>query len=225
LYGAVHVHAIQPDDESLLLIERLRQNCAIPIALSFENFDRGLLPTESLQSYFSIARFLVLPEVLARYRVTILVSDIDQLVVADLSALMRETEARDVALIQDPSNFDNVMNLFSASVLCVSWTERGSEFVAKVRDYLLGRIESLNGRLPWHLDQTALAYAQLTSSHLRWYAIPRTALQSDIGSCGDNSEIKSSTLFWSVTASIDQNRTKEAHPFFRSFLGVSDGFS
>ena len=216
--AAVHVHAVDPDDHTLRLVQSLRANCTLPIGLSWETFDRELVEPGELRSFFSVARFLVLPEILSRYQTTVLMTDLDQVVVRDLSSIFREAEAHDAALIRNPLNFTNIMNLFSASALFVSWTEQGKAFAEKVRAYLLDRITALGGRLPWHLDQTALAYGQLTSPNLRWYAIPPAALQSDPSSAETSSAPRSTTLFWSVTASDDANRSKEQNPIFQELV-------
>jgi len=213
-----HVHIIDADEDALRVVEDLRRTCAIPIALSTETVDPGLVPRAALKTYFSIARFLVLPDILAIYRKTTLVTDVDQLVVRSLSGLIKHAEAHDVALLHFAVSVTNVMALFSASAFVVCCTEEGLRFVAKIRDYLLERIDSLNGKLPWHLDQVALSYAKLTSPNVRWYPIPGEVLQSDIESREDENPVREKTLFWSVTASFSNNRQKEGQANFREFV-------
>ena len=219
----VHVHIIDPDEESLQLIEWLRRTCVVPIAFSSETIDRNLVPVTALKTYFSVARFLVLPDIVTRYRTTILMTDVDQLVVKSLSNLMARAEVDDVALLHFPTNVTNVLAVFSASVFVVCWTEGGRRFVAKVRDYLIERINGLAGDLTWHLDQAAVAYAQLTSPSVRWYPIPSEVLQSDVQMSEGHPAVRETALFWSITASISRNRDKEKHSIFRKFL-IADNY-
>jgi len=222
LRGGVHVHIIDPDEDSLRLVERLRRTCAMPIALSRETVDRDLISPPALKSYFSAARFLLLPDILARYGRTVLMTDIDQLVIASLTDLIERAETHDAALLYFPLQVTNVFAMISASALVACWTDEGRRFVAKMRDYLVDRIDALAGALPWHLDQAALTYAELTSPGMRWYPFPQGALQSDEISAEGRPGVRDTALFWSVTASIGGNRSKEDDAIFRSFLMRTD---
>jgi len=218
LRGGVHVHIVDPDEGSLRLVERLRQSCSLPIAVSRETVDRDLISPSALKSYFSIARFLLLPDILARYGRTVLMTDIDQLVIASVTELITRAETHDAALLYFPRFVTNVFAMFSASALVACWTDEGRQFAAKMRDYIVDRIDALPGDLPWHLDQAAVAYAALTSPGIRWYRFPQGALQSDEIWAEGLPTVWETALFWSVTASIDRNRRKESSAVFQTFI-------
>ena len=222
LRGGVHVHIIEPDEGSLCVVERLRLSCSLPIAVSRETVDRDLISPPALKSYFSIARFLLLPDILARYGRTVLMTDIDQLVLKSLVDLIERAETHDAALLYFPRFVTNVFAMTSASALVACWTDEGRRFAAKMRDYLVDRIDALAGALPWHLDQGALTYAVLTSPRMRWYPFPQGALQSDESSVKRLPAIRETTLFWSITASIGRNRRKEGTAVFQSFIQRRD---
>jgi glycosyltransferase involved in cell wall biosynthesis len=204
----VHLHVINPTEAAWALIEEMESSICCPLAWSCESFVTTDLPEQVVKTYYSVARFLLLPEVIALYGKKLVIADIDQIVVRELGPLIEKLEEYEVGLLYFPRMKHNFMSSFSASVLIARPSAAASSFFTLVRDYLVDRFIELRGAISWHLDQVALAVAQLKSPQLHWYPIPPQALQSDPYAPDGMPAVRDDALFWSVTLSIPENKQK-----------------
>lgn len=215
---SVHVHLMNPNGDCFSLISECLDIFDFPIALSYE-YVQGHLSNDSvsMRTYYSLARFLMLPRLLEFYNKIILLADIDQLVVRSLAPLVENIRDFDAGLLYFPAQIPNVLSWFSASVVAINPTDTASVFVEGLRDHLLSQLVRLNGQLPWHLDQAALAVAASRAPGLRWYPIPPTVMQSDLHELNPSAALQPDTLFWSVTYSQDSNKEKLYTDLFRQY--------
>ena len=213
---ALHFHIVnaQPPDD--VLIEELRMNSGVPIVYTTETVDfRGATP-EQIRTYYSCARFLLLPELQASYAKLILVTDADQTVIRSLDRFLESARGHDVSLLLFPRARYNLMALISASVCVANATSGSRRFFATVRDYILERMTDPEG-LAWHLDQAALAGAYLACPDVDvWHIPPKTMVSRTLKPGPDDDD----TLFWSVTYSIEANAQKLNGLEFLQFLST-----
>jgi glycosyltransferase involved in cell wall biosynthesis len=213
----VHLHIINPTEKAQLEVDRLQNEMALPIVVSREYFDTNGLPPLSVKAYFSLARFLLFPDVLSLYSKKVMMLDIDQIVMREVGDLISNLEGNDIGIIYFSSHTNNIMSLISASTLMVQPNKSALKYLNNIRDYLINRINDLEPCVPWHLDQVALAVSLLQSPFLRWYPIPTKLLQSSSPSSDSGTALEEECMFWSVTASIPENAAKLREPFFAEF--------
>lgn len=204
----VHLHVINPTEEASALIAEMESSISYPLAVSYESFVTKDLPEQVVRTYYSIARFLMAPEVIELHGKKLLIADIDQIVVKELGPLIQKLQDYDVGLLWFPRLRYDLVSTFSASVLMARPSVDASSFFALVRDYLVDRIIESGGAISWHLDQIALAVAQLKSPKLRWYPIPPEATQSESYESDGVPGVKGDALFCSVAFSIPESSRK-----------------
>jgi hypothetical protein len=213
----LHLHLINPDGDCFSLVRELIGGSALPIVLSHETLRTSGVSAAAVKTYCAISRLLVLPEILQRYGKTVLMADADQLVLKDLSELVRLAAGYDAGLLFQPDEIANLLSLLSATAAFIQPTEQGQAFAERMRRYVLDRMACLQTELFWHLDQAALAVSALRTPRLRWFPIPPATLQSDMYGANPDNQIRSETVFWSITFSHSESRKKLSSATFQRY--------
>jgi tetratricopeptide (TPR) repeat protein len=213
----LHLHLVNSDQAAEALLERLRAKPVLPIVCSRENVDLGALGERQRRTYLACARYLILPDLLERYARPMLVTDTDQLVVADLRALLRDLSNYDVALLRDDRQIHNILALISASVMGINHSPGGQRFARTLCDTVSGRMADPAG-LSWHLDQAGLAVAHLWHSEIRTLRLPRWVMDSVISPTARPDKPSPRALFWSVTMAHEHAVWKLQTSLFQQFL-------
>ncbi len=163
---ALHLHVVNPTTESEERLSRVKDLTQghLDFAVTRETTDLarfdgpdGHMPAKT---YYTCARFLALPALLARYRRPILVCDIDMAPTRDPRPWLDELAAADAGgNVKIRYDFANHM---LATMIYVGDTQAGREFANKVAGYCRHFLETR--KAAWTLDQVALRATQL---HLR----------------------------------------------------------
>lgn len=214
---ALHVHLVNPSAEAEALLQRLRTAGSVPITCSREQADFSALSERHRRSYLSCARYLMLPELLARYGRTMLVADTDQLVVGNLTTLMQDAARHDVGVMRNDAQLPNIFSLISASVLTVSPTDGGRRFAKTLHDTIALRLAD-PAALGWHLDQTSLAIAHLWHRDIDTLHLPMWIMDSVIDRAAAADTLAPEALFWSITMTHIHTARKLDTELFRQFL-------
>ncbi|MGA2842395.1 MAG: tetratricopeptide repeat protein [Steroidobacteraceae bacterium] len=210
---ALHFHVVNPGPNDPPLLETLRAELNTSIAWTTERTDFRQLDVHQVQTYFSCARYLVLPELLKYYKRPILVTDADQFIVKSLKAFMDEACRHDVSLFLQPMAHSNLLALISASICVANDTPRSFDFFSAVGDYCLERMTDPQA-MAWHLDQAALAAVYLASADIDFFLIPPKTMISTMPRKKPARE--AAALFWSVTYSVEANAQKLESEDFQS---------
>jgi len=214
---ALHIHVVNPDADAEAFLSNLRTNLNIPLYFSKEDTDLSVFDDHQRRTYYSCARYLVLPEMLGRYKLPVLVADADILPVKTLRKLFSVLRESDVGLMKFHREGYNIMALISASVVFVNRTEAGLGFCEALVRYLSDRMQD-PAALTWHLDQAALVAAHLCLSDARYHIIPTAMMLSKIYTEEEDVQFTEEVHFWSATYSIPQNAAKLDGSFFKGFL-------
>ena len=163
---ALHLHVVNPTPESEARLARVKDLTQghLDFAVTRETTDlarfdgpHGHLPAKT---YYSCARFLALPGLLARYRRPILVCDIDLAPTRDPRPWLDDLAAADAgANVKIRYDFANHL---LATMVYVGDTPAGREFAASVAGYCRHFLDARQAA--WTLDQIAL---RATHLHLR----------------------------------------------------------
>lgn len=202
----VHVHVMDPDDDIWHLVDQLRRSSRYTIHCSSEYIKTNSLSDRMARSYYTIGRLIILPDIIKKYNAPIIVSDLDQIALGSMRALFDEISHCDAALLHFETNVTNIPSRFSASLFAVNPTEGGVRFAETARSYILGQLQECGGQIPWHLDQVALAYAQMSDRSLNWLALPQALLKIGSHPAGVF-PAHPKPLFWPVVASVSANRS------------------
>jgi hypothetical protein len=212
----LHLHAINPDQEARSVLAELARG-PVPIGISEEAVDLSAWDEDARRSYYSCARFLILPDLLARYTVPVLVADIDQMLLADPAPLLERTAEGDVGLMLFDNQRQNLLSRISATLMLAAPTAGARRFAATLAAVLAEAIAEPQ-RMVWHLDQAALAVTQLGTEGVRCFCLdpaivhmaadePPPARPAGVG------------VFCSITHSIPTNWATLETPTFRALTG------
>ena len=142
----LHLHVVDPPADIDSRIRALRHsNPGVALRVSVETAERG----DAV--YYASARFLLLPDLIARYAATITVIDIDCLFQPAAQNLPTLGGAADVALFKLDTVFPWLQ--YPAAMVIVRDTPGGRDFAALTRSFLRRK---LAGHRNWTLDQAAL---------------------------------------------------------------------
>lgn len=213
LDAALHVHVVNPETETLDLLNGMRESVGARLAWSCEWTNLDNLTQRQQRVYHTCARFLVLPDLLARYRRPVFMSDIDQLVVGNLGPLLADARQVDVGLFFNKCHSFNVLSVITATFLLFQDTEQARDFAQTVADVLSERMCDPAG-LSWHLDQAALACAYFSHPELVTRRFAPDVLDSSVDLHGIPRPPASGALLWSITATLAQNFGKMSLPLF-----------
>jgi hypothetical protein len=160
---ALHLHVVNPTPESEARLARVRDLTQghLDFAVTRETVDlsrfEGAEAHLPAKTYYTCARFLALPALLARYRRPILVCDIDLAPTRDPRPWLDELAAADAgANVKIRYDFANHL---LATMVYVGDTAAGREFAARVAGYC--RYFLAARQAAWTLDQVALRATHL----------------------------------------------------------------
>jgi tetratricopeptide (TPR) repeat protein len=162
----LHLHVVNPTHESEAKLARIRDLSQghLELALTRETTDlsrfEGPQTHMAAKTYFTCARFLALPALLAHYRRPILVCDIDLAPTRDPRPWLDELAAADAgANVKIRYDFANHL---LATMVYVGDTPAGRDFARLVAGYCRHFLDARQAA--WTLDQVALRASYL---HLR----------------------------------------------------------
>ncbi len=153
----IHIHVVDPVEDTLSDCERLRAICSSrKVTFSFEHGDARRRMLQRV--YYACVRYCVAAELRRRTNRPIIVTDADLLVRKDLNVLLSACASSDVALVSFP--FNMFANRFSAALVALQSTSAADRFAAHVEAMT---VQNLFGPTPtWLLDQAALYCSALT---------------------------------------------------------------
>lgn len=206
----VHLHAINPDEGLLESIMAMGKALGVMLACTWER-----APTRAgvaARTYYACARFLQLPTLMTHYRSPLVVLDLDQLVVGELSHLRNAVKDADVGLLQWHSSLYDPWDRFWASLIWFSPSKPSHQFARLMAAYIARFVK--DGTLYWYLDQcamfathawairheTLIAHLPPTLAHLaepgpRAFAPPGTVVWSAIASLAEKEPLFSARPF------------------------------
>jgi hypothetical protein len=109
----LHVHLVNPTSEAGAVLARLRERGLLHVEWSSEQVCLDLLTELQRRTYYACARYLILVDILRRYRRPMVVADIDQVVVRDPCSLLTRMVECDVGLLLFPHQVCNFLSLVS----------------------------------------------------------------------------------------------------------------
>jgi hypothetical protein len=204
----LHIHVINPDAATSLLLEYMKERPGPMVAFSSEVVDLSGLSDDQRRVYYASARFFVLSALRRHYAKPVIAADIDQVVLRDPAALI--DPGSDVRAIRFPYGRFNLMARFSASAIIAS-TAAAATYFDRVAAYIVGRMCD-PAAIGWHLDQIALDVSYLISDDIVLSELPSGAMLS----AAPDAEVPIDTYFWSVTYSVAANARKLAHPILQN---------
>jgi tetratricopeptide (TPR) repeat protein len=166
----LHVHIVNPSDEAFELCSKVRA-LGIPFSLSSEIADFSLMPPIFARAFYSLVRFLMLPNVMQMYHVPIVMSDIDQVLHKDPSPYFRAMRRCDGGLVSFPDNSINLLSYFSATLIHVSPSAAGKSFAAQLKRRTLNILMEPE-QVRWHVDQAVISSCYLTTKSVKFSDIP-----------------------------------------------------
>jgi len=220
LKPAIHIHLINPAAGDEAALHGLRAALPVSLAWSYERTDCEELSEFRRRTYYSCARYLVLPELRRRYKVPIVIADIDQLVVRSLRPLLRDAASSDVGLMVFDDQVANILSVISATFMIVNATDGARRFADTVHDVLADRMHDAPG-FGWHLDQAALAVAYYFHDDVRSFLVPPRILDSQIMEDDKVLPPSPEALLWSITATHPANAAKLNSPTFLAALNAT----
>ena len=209
----LHIHVINPDAATTLLLEYMKERPGPMVAFSSEEVDLSGLSDDQRRVYYASARFFVVSALRRHYDKPVIAADIDQVVLKDPASLIEP--GSDVAAIRFPYGRFNLMARFYASAIIAS-TPAAATYFDRVAAYIAGRMRDPPA-IAWHLDQIALDVAHLVSDDIALSDLPPGAMLI----AAPDADIPDDAYFWAVNYSITANARKLAHPIFKKLERAS----
>ena len=209
----LHIHVINPDAATTLLLEYVKERPGPMVAFSSEEVDLSGLSDDQRRVYYASARFFVVSALRRHYDKPVIVADIDQVVLKDPASLIEP--GSDVLAIRFPYGRFNLMARFYASAIIAS-TPAAATYFDRVAAYIAGRMRDPPA-IAWHLDQIALDVAHLVSDDIALSDLPLGAMLI----AAPDADIPDDAYFWAVNYSITANARKLAHPIFKKLERAS----
>jgi len=209
----LHIHVINPDAATTLLLEYMKERPGPMVAFSSEEVDLSGLSDDQRRVYYASARFFVVSALRRHYDKPVIVADIDQVVLKDPASLIEP--GSDVLAIRFPYGRFNLMARFYASAIIAS-TPAAATYFDRVAAYIAGRMRDPPA-IAWHLDQIALDVAHLVSDDIALSDLPLGAMLI----AAPDADIPDDAYFWAVNYSITANARKLAHPIFKKLERAS----
>ena len=156
---AIALHLVNPDAEAEATVAALAAaHGADRFIILRETIDLSPLGGNA-KTYYACSRFLVLPDLLVRWRRPVLMLDVDLLAIRDLNPLLATSARSDLGMMSHALKRLDIWSLLYADVLHIRPTAGALRFLDLTRRYIrhfLGR-----GLPVWFLDQAALAAVHL----------------------------------------------------------------
>ncbi|KAA0593845.1 tetratricopeptide (TPR) repeat protein [Azospirillum lipoferum] len=176
---AIALHLINPDDEAEATVASLAAaHGAGRFIVLRETIDLTPLG-DNAKTYYACSRFLVLPDLLARWKRPVLMLDVDLLAIRDLNPLLATSARSDLGMMSHALKRLDIWSLLYADVLHIQPTMGAWRFLDLTRRYIRHFLD--HGMPVWFLDQAALAAVHLAG--FAGQAAPRlTVYPADIHS-------------------------------------------
>ncbi|WP_431857289.1 tetratricopeptide repeat protein [Azospirillum sp.] len=159
LDAGICLHVVNPDGETEAMMRATAAAHDIGrFALISEQVDLAPLGAQA-KTYYACSRFLLLPDLLVRYRRPMLMLDIDLMAIRDLAPLLATSAGADFGMMTNALKRLDIWSLLYADVVHISPTQRAVDFLDLVRRYIGHFLKP--GTAHWFLDQAALAGAFL----------------------------------------------------------------
>lgn len=215
LQCAFHLHVVNPDNEIVEDVEKMRRalGARINYTWEFPQLSQGV----DLRTYYACARFLQLPKLLEEYQCPLLLLDLDQIVIGDLRRAGEAVGGCDIGIVQwHPTKWDP-WDTFSASAIWYQPTCSARELAQWTALYIAECLS--RGNSQWFLDQCAIFCVETWLRIKRKPPIlarfaPEWACLA--GKMGTN-EIPSETIFWTIIYSLDENHGAVMDPRFQKY--------
>jgi len=149
---ALHVHLIDPSEDTRAELERLHAARPARLSASWERFDVAGLSDYQRVTYYTCARFAVADRLLREVGAPVLQMDIDATVIADPGAALAGWPGWDVSIMRDGRG-RGPMRDFLAGFMAFNATEKGRAFLALVLRYIGWHFD--RDLVFWGLDQAA----------------------------------------------------------------------
>ena len=212
----LHVHDADPwIEEEIAALPKGGNLMALEVS-----HERGTYASKAeARTHYACARLRLIPELLARHRLPVIMSDIDVLTLRSLQPLLACLQtndvSHDVALLRWSPYKWQVWDHISASTVLVSPTPAGHRFACAARAYVDQFIARPDGA--WYLDQIALFAAWQAMQVLPHFSagfIPPHWIAQEGRQAAD---LAPEAMFWTVTANIAHLETALASALFTDF--------
>lgn len=156
---AIALHLINPDAEAEATVAALAAaHGAGRFIVLRETIDLAPLGGDA-KTYYACSRFLVLPDLLARWKRPVLMLDVDLLAIRDLTPLLATSAQSDLGMMSHALKRLDIWSLLYADVLHIRPTTGALRFLDLTRRYIRHFLD--RGMPVWFLDQAALAAVHL----------------------------------------------------------------
>lgn len=159
LDAAIALHIVNPDEAvEAELATLLRTHGAERFIIIRERVDLAPFGAQA-KTYYACSRFLLLPDLLARYGRPLVMLDVDLMAIRPLGPLLETSAGADIGLMSHALKRLDIWSLLYADVVHLRPTPRTARFLDLVRRYIRHFLKP--GSAHWFLDQAALAGACL----------------------------------------------------------------
>ena len=210
----LHLHVFNPDtwiNEEIAQLP-VGDNC-VGFDTSFES--RHFDDPYHAKTWYSCARFALIPALLARHELPVMLLDMDILVLNSLAPVLKHGSGRDVALLRWSETRWQIWDYFYASTVLFQPSPGGVRFASLVANYVRAILDHIEGA--WYLDQIALfaAHDWLAARGVRFAYLPSAIY--DLYK-PDRATRSGNAVFWSITANDAGHANAVEDPLFVGYL-------
>ena len=175
----VHFHVVDADEACDALVSRLRALMRRTHIGYSRQPDFQDLPREDRITYFTCSRFMVADRVMQRYRLPLLIADVDGVFVDDPVLFTDQlSEEAPLALLYSPERLDALYNAVGGGLVGLYPTQRTAALLDLVKRYMLYWYE--RRQMVWFFDQLTWVHAVEDAKRREWN-LPVTRLVMDRG--------------------------------------------
>lgn len=174
------------------------------ISSSFSLNNLGLtgLTRQQQKSVYASERFRILPGIIEKFKIPVIVADIDQLPLKDITTII--DNRHDAQFLHFPKSVLNFLSVFSATLSVFHPSEGGMALASRLKGYFDDAYTNTE-KLGWHIDQAALAVLNYTTQSANIGYIDSHVVESNPRIISPSGALEKGAYFWSVTNSIENN--------------------
>lgn len=179
---AMHVHIVDPDAETLVLVRELLKSFDFNLTTEFFPFDNAARRVRI--AYYTSARFIIVPKLLEMYQTPVLITETDYLLGWDWPDIIEWCAGADFGSVQ--SSLTNLVpwTRIPAGIAYFDHRDRGKALAKDLSQFLTGLFHDVSTHKfdLWTIDQVALWRAwerhhhHLESVHLPMYSMLQLAV-------------------------------------------------